>query len=29
MGQLNKGFNKPAPPPPGKTYQGPFGYVVE
>jgi hypothetical protein len=26
---LNKGFNKPAPPPPGKTYQGPFGYVVE
>jgi pilus assembly protein CpaC len=28
MGQLNKGFNKPAPPP-GKTYQGPFGYVVE
>jgi len=29
MGQLNKGFNKPASPPPGKTYQGPFGYVVE
>jgi pilus assembly protein CpaC len=29
MGQLNKGFNKPTPPPPGKTYQGPFGYVVE
>jgi len=29
MGQLNKGFNKPAAPPPGKTYQGPFGYVVE
>jgi pilus assembly protein CpaC len=29
MGQLNKGFNKPTAPPPGKTYQGPFGYVVE
>jgi pilus assembly protein CpaC len=29
MGQLNKGFNKPVSPPPGKTYQGPFGYVVE
>jgi pilus assembly protein CpaC len=28
MGQLNK-VNKAAPPPPGKTYQGPFGYVVE
>jgi pilus assembly protein CpaC len=28
LGQLNKGFNKPAPPP-GKTYQGPYGYVVE
>jgi pilus assembly protein CpaC len=29
MGELNKGFNKPSTPPPGKTYQGPFGYVVE
>jgi pilus assembly protein CpaC len=29
MGELNKGFNKSTPPPPGKTYQGPFGYVVE
>jgi pilus assembly protein CpaC len=29
MGDLNKGFNKPSSPPPGKTYQGPFGYVVE
>ncbi len=29
LGQLNKGFSKPSTPPPGKTYQGPFGYVVE
>ena len=29
LGRLNKGFSKPATPPPGKTYQGPFGYVVE
>jgi pilus assembly protein CpaC len=29
LGELNKGFNKTAAPPPGKTYQGPFGYVVE
>jgi pilus assembly protein CpaC len=29
LGELNKGFNKPSTPPPGKTYQGPFGYVVE
>jgi pilus assembly protein CpaC len=29
LGQMNKGFDKPAAPPPGKTYQGPFGYVVE
>jgi pilus assembly protein CpaC len=29
LGQLNKGFNKSPTPPPGKTYQGPFGYVVE
>jgi pilus assembly protein CpaC len=29
LGELNKGFNKSATPPAGKTYQGPFGYVVE
>jgi pilus assembly protein CpaC len=29
LGELNKGFNKSSTPPPGKTYQGPFGYVVE
>jgi pilus assembly protein CpaC len=29
LGQLNKGFNKPAAPPVGQTYQGSFGYVVE
>jgi pilus assembly protein CpaC len=29
LGQMNKGFDKPAALPEGKTYQGPFGYVVE
>ncbi len=30
LGQLNKTFGSPASaPPPGKTYQGPFGYVVQ
>ena len=27
LGRLNTGFNKPPAPAPGKTYQGPFGYV--
>ena len=29
LGHLNTGFNHPAAPPPGKSYQGPFGYVVQ
>ena len=29
LGQLNKGFDRPAAPLPGKSYQGPFGYVVQ
>ncbi|MGC1302419.1 MAG: type II and III secretion system protein family protein [Caulobacteraceae bacterium] len=29
LGQLNKSFGSPTTPPPGKTYQGPFGYVVQ
>jgi pilus assembly protein CpaC len=29
LGQLNKGFDKPAAPLPAKSYQGPFGYVVQ
>jgi pilus assembly protein CpaC len=30
LGQLNKTYGGPtAAPPPGKTYQGPFGYVVQ
>ena len=29
LGRLNKGFDKPAAPLPGKSYQGPFGYVVQ
>ena len=28
LGRVNAGFSKPAPAP-GKTYQGPFGYVVD
>ena len=29
LGRLNKGFDKPPAPTPAKTYQGPFGYVVQ
>ena len=29
LGRMNKSFSKPALAPAGKTYQGPFGYVVE
>jgi pilus assembly protein CpaC len=29
LGRLNKTFNRPAQPPTGRTYQGPYGYVVE
>ncbi len=29
LGRINKSFSKPAPPPAGRTYEGPFGYVVE
>ena len=29
LGKLNKGFDRPAAPLPGKSYQGPFGYVVQ
>ena len=29
LGKLNQGFSRPAAPLPGKSYQGPFGYVVQ
>ncbi len=29
LGRLNQGFDRPAAPLPGKSYQGPFGYVVQ
>ncbi len=29
LGKLNQGFDRPAAPLPGKSYQGPFGYVVQ
>jgi pilus assembly protein CpaC len=29
LGRLNQGFDKPAAPLPAKSYQGPFGYVVQ
>ena len=29
LGRLNKAYDRPAPATPGRTYQGPFGYVVE
>lgn len=29
LGKLNQGFDRPAVPLPGKSYQGPFGYVVQ
>ena len=29
LGKLNQGFARPAAPLPGKSYQGPFGYVVQ
>ena len=29
LGRLNKSLTGPITPPPGKTYQGPFGYVVQ
>ena len=29
LGHLNKAYDRPEQPPSGRTYQGPFGYVVE